>query len=296
VQVDAFADQPFAGNPAAVCLVPRDRLPLADARRGFYQAVAAEMNLSETAFLECAPDQGDDFSRCTRFALRWFTPALEVPLCGHATMAAAAALFFGERNPAGRLRFDTLSGELSVALDRATGQLAMDLPLLAPAAELPADDMGIGSELVHAAVGELPVEAVLYEASLRYLVIVLQRSPGATRRAFEGMQPDVARLRAAHAGGLLAGVVVTLEGDVGGAHDFYSRFFGPWAGIDEDPVTGSAHSLLGPFWAARLGKARLAARQCSRRGGELAVEVRSEAGRVCVSGSAVIVLAGRLLL
>lgn len=166
----------------------------------------------------------------------------------------------------------------------------MQLPLLAPTAT-PPKDTGIGSDLVHAAVGELPVAEVLYCEPLKYLVIVLQKEPEATQAAFEGMSPDIQRLFKAHGAGGLVGVIVTLRGD-GETHDFYSRFFGPWAGIDEDPVTGSAHSVLGPYWAGVLGKKSLKARQCSKRGGELAVEVKED--KVEVTGGAVVVVKGQL--
>lgn len=162
-QVDAFTAEPFGGNPAAVVLLPRSALPLSDATR---QAIAGEMNLSETAFLECGDDSSDDdFATCTRFRLRWFTPALEVPLCGHATLAAAAALFFGVGNPAAALTFDTLSGPLIVTRQAAAAAaggdgsdggssgagdlLCMDLPVVEAAggAALPAG-MEAGSALV----------------------------------------------------------------------------------------------------------------------------------------------------
>jgi PhzF family phenazine biosynthesis protein len=161
LQIDAFTAQAFGGNPAAVVLLPRTALPLADATR---QAVAAEKNLSETAFLECADGDSDQFAACTRFRLRWFTPAIEVPLCGHATLASAAAIFFGEGNPASQLAFDTLSGELRVTRQQAgaaangtsttttssgsADMLSMDLPLIeASADEVPAG-CGPGSALV----------------------------------------------------------------------------------------------------------------------------------------------------
>ncbi|KAL4425688.1 hypothetical protein ABPG75_009704 [Micractinium tetrahymenae] len=303
-QIDAFTSQPFAGNPAAVVLLPRSALPLPDAVR---QAVAAEKNLSETAFLECAGDDGsDDFSACTRFRLRWFTPAIEVPLCGHATLASAAALLFGEGNPAEQLTFETLSGELRVSRQRAAAGssggggggssgrhvLSMDLPLVpASAADVP-PGMEAGSALVQAAVGSLPVRDVLYAPALRYLFIVLDAG---VRDAFHQLSPDNQKLKDAHTGGQLVGVIVSVQGD-GERHHFLSRFFAPWAGIAEDPVTGSAHSVLGPYWAAALGTASLRARQCSPRGGELGVEVRAEEGRVVVSGSAVTVFKGHLFL
>ncbi len=325
-QVDAFAACPFEGNPAAVCLLPRRALPLADAAR---LAIAAENNLSETAFVECG-DGGDDFAAGARFRLRWFTPALEVPLCGHATLAAAAALFLGERNAAPVLTFETASGELAVARAPGGGAAAtfqMDLPALPAAAALPAA-FGVGSALVHALVSELPVEEVLFCAELKYLLVVLRAGPGASRAAFEGLAPDSARVRAAAAGGALVGACVTLRGDAAAewgaaaagagagappgaadasastmstahppTHHFYLRFFAPWAGIAEDPVTGSAAAVAAPFWAARLGAppgARLRARQASSRGGEL--EAAVEGGRVRLVAAAALVIAGELLL
>jgi predicted PhzF superfamily epimerase YddE/YHI9 len=320
-QVDAFAAAPFEGNPAAVCLLPRRALPLADDAR---LAIAAENNLSETAFVECG-DGGDNFAECARFRLRWFTPAVEVPLCGHATLAAAAALFLGERNAAPAVTFETASGELAVA--RAPGgAFQMDLPALPAAAALPGA-FGVGSEVVHALVGELPVEEVLFCAELKYLLVVLCAGPGASRAAFEGLAPDSARLRAVGSGELV-GACVTLRGDAqaewgaaaadagAGAppdaadtsasatsaahpptHHFYLRFFAPWAGIAEDPVTGSAAAVAAPYWAGRLGAppgAALRARQCSRRGGEL--ESAVDGGRVRLVASAALLIAGELLL
>ncbi|PRW58925.1 phenazine biosynthesis-like domain-containing [Chlorella sorokiniana] len=298
-QIDAFTAAAFGGNPAAVVLLPPSALPLSDDTR---QKIAAEMNLSETAYLETT-DGSSDFSTCTRFRLRWFTPAIEVPLCGHATLASAAALFFGQRNPARQLAFDTLSGELVVkrqaagAGDGGEGGaaaelLSMDLPLIQATAEAVPPGM---DAVVQASVGDLPLDALLYDSQLRYLLIVLRDEGPATREAFLSLQPNNAQLGAAHTGGQLVGVIVSMAGD-GSPHDFLSRFFAPWAGIEEDPATGSAHAVLGPYWAQRLGKQRMAARQCSKRGAELLVEVRAEEGRVVVSGSAVTVLQGQLLL
>ncbi|KAI3438665.1 hypothetical protein D9Q98_001086 [Chlorella vulgaris] len=286
-QIDAFTDQAFGGNAAAVVLLKPEALPLDDAVR---QAIAAEKNLSETAFLECS--DGSDFSTCTQFGLRWFTPATEVVLCGHATLAAAAAVY--RQNPASELRFDTLSGELVVTRQEATGLLSMDLPLMEASAAAVPPGMGPGSTLVQAAVGNLAVEEVRYAPSLKYLLVVLRNDGESTRQAFLSLQPDNQALGAAHTEGQLVGVIVTLQGD--GVHDFHSRFFAPWAGIAEDPVTGSAHAVLGPYWAVRLGKPQLRARQCSGRGGELQVEVKADAGRVVVAGHAVTVFEGHLLL
>eukprot|EP00887_Chlorella_sp_A99_P000833 scaffold5.g833.t1 len=248
------------------------------------------MNLSETAYVEWDGDASASAS-AGHFRLRWFTPACEVPLCGHATLAAAAALFEGEGNACERLAFDTLSGELRVV--RQGDLLRMDLPLIEGSTDVP-EGMGPGSPLVKAVVGDLPVTEVLYAAPLQYLLIVLETGP-ATREGFLQLAPSPAALRAAYSDKRLTGVICTVQGDEGGP-DLLSRFFAPWAGIDEDPVTGSAHSVLGPYWAARLGRPRLAARQCSARCGELALAVDAAAGRVEVAGRAALVLKGKLLL
>jgi PhzF family phenazine biosynthesis protein len=158
MQIDAFTNKAFQGNSAAVVLLPQSALPVSDSLR---QAIAMENNLSETAFVECS-DRSDRFASCSRFRLRWFTPAIEVPLCGHATLAAAAALFFGECNGARQLAFDTLSGELVVtrqpsgdsAADPQADLLSMDLPLIQATGEAVPLGMGRGSALVK--VGRLP--------------------------------------------------------------------------------------------------------------------------------------------
>ena len=256
-QVDAFADAPFTGNPAAVCLLPGP----ADA--GWMQRVAAEMNLSETAFLHPEADG---------FRLRWFTPAAEVALCGHATLAGAHVLWEAGRLPAGRpARFHTLSGLLTA--ERDGDEIVMDFPAVpvAPAAAPP--DLA-------AALGCAPVE--VGKNGMDYLVCL--RSEAEVR----GLRPDFARL----AGLPVRGVIVTGRSDAPG-YDFVSRFFAPAVGVPEDPVTGSAHCALGPFWRDRLGKDEFRAYQASPRGG--AVGVRVCGGRVRLSGRAVTVLRGELV-
>jgi len=248
-QVDAFTGTLFAGNPAAVCLLDAW---LPDAT---LQAIAAENNLSETAF--AVPRDGD-------FALRWFTPAQEVDLCGHATLAAAHVLL-GER---AAVTFHTRSGALGV--ERRGGLLAMDFPAL-PAAAVRAPDA-----LEHG-LGRRPREVL---RAVDYLVVY------DTAAEIEALVPDQERL--ARLDG--RGVIVTAPGTDA---DFVSRFFAPKAGIPEDPVTGSAHSTLAPYWAARLGKTRLRARQISRRGGELECVLRGD--RVEIAGRAVTYLEGTIL-
>ena len=240
---------------------------------------------------------------------------MEVPLCGHATLASAAALFQCAGNTANTIFFETLSGELAVDRlisneednNRDSLKLAMKLPLLAPVeAESISPDFFKDSLLVQAAIDNLNsenslIEDIVYDPTLRYLVIVLKEKM--TQAQFEAIQPRIKAMHAAHTDGKVVGVILTAAAAAAAPssestiqHDFYTRFFGPWAGIDEDPVTGSAHSVLGPYWADKLGKTELKARQCSRRGGELEVSVDREADRVWVRGGAVVVIRGELFL
>jgi predicted PhzF superfamily epimerase YddE/YHI9 len=256
-QVDAFTDRPFAGNPAAVCLLPEPR------DEHWMQDVAREMNLSETAFLH--PEDGG-------YRLRWFTPAVEVELCGHATLASAHVLWESGRLPAGETaRFHTLSGLLTA--QRAGEWIELDFP--ARVAEETAPPEGLAE-----AAGAEP----RFVARSRYDYLLELASEGAVRSA----DPDFRRLAALK----VRGVIITARASEG-PYDIVSRFFAPGSGVDEDPVTGSAHCTLGPFWASRLGKRELLAYQASARGG--VVRVRVEEDRVKLGGQAVTVLQGRLL-
>jgi predicted PhzF superfamily epimerase YddE/YHI9 len=261
-QVDAFTAEPFAGNPAAVCLLD------AAADPGWMQRVAAEMNLSETAFLRPGAEAG-------RYGLRWFTPAVEVELCGHATLASAHVLYSEGLVEAGReLRFDTASGPLAARRD-GEGAIWLDFPAT------PAEPVDPPAGLLEA----LGAGAARWVGLSRFDYLVELADETAVR----GLRPDIARL-----GGLgTRGVIVTAAGDGPGGHDFVSRFFAPGAGIDEDPVTGSAHCTLGPFWAERLGRSDLTGFQASSRGG--LVRVRPQGDRVLLGGQAVTVLRGQLV-
>ena len=256
IQIDAFAERAFAGNPAAVCLLDGP----ADA--GWMQAVASEMNLSETAFLH---REGEGYG------LRWFTPVAEVALCGHATLASAHALWTtGRVAPDAAIAFATLSGTLTAARDG--DWITMNFPATTPeAADAPPGLAG--------ALGVAP----RWTGRSRFDWLVEVASPAEVAAA----RPDMARLAAL--GG--RGVILTAAGGAGGA-DVTSRYFAPAFGIPEDPVTGSAHCALGPFWAERLGRARLVCRQASARGGIVRVEVRGD--RVLLGGQAVTVLEGEL--
>lgn len=245
-QVDAFAKQVFEGNPAAVC--PLDHWP----DDHLLQAIAEENNLAETAFF---------VPSAKGFCLRWFTPVREVDLCGHATLASAHVLFeiLGYDRPA--ITFETRSGDLTV--ERRGSLLAMDFPALPPR-PCAAPDALID------ALGQRPMEVL---AADDYIAVFDSEA------VIRTLSPDQTRLRALD----LRGVAVTAPGD---QVDFVSRFFAPKYGIPEDPVTGSAHCELTPYWAAKLNRNRLQARQISRRGGDVACELRGE--RVTLAGSAVL--------
>jgi PhzF family phenazine biosynthesis protein len=254
--VDAFTDRPFAGNPAAVCLLDR---PADD---GWLQRVAAEMNLSETAFLTPKEDG---------FRLQWFTPAVEVDLCGHATLASAHVLWEAGKLPPDRpARFHTRSGLLTCTRDAAG--ITLDFPAV------PSEPCDPPPGLTDA-LGAAPRSV----GRNRMDYLVEYDSEDAVR----SLRPDFARLATVP----VRGVIVTAPA-AEPRYDFVSRFFAPASGVPEDPVTGSAHCCLGPFWATKLGKNDLIGYQVSKRGGEVRVGVRG--GRVLLGGRAVTVLRGEL--
>jgi predicted PhzF superfamily epimerase YddE/YHI9 len=253
-QVDAFADRLFAGNPAAV--VPLDA-PLPDAT---LQAIATENNLSETAFL---------LAQGMRFNLRWFTPTREVDLCGHATLATAWVLFEKLGYREAEIVFDTRSGPLTVTRDG--GWLWMDFPA-DPAAPITCPDA------LREGLGRPPMEV---HAAADYLAVF------ESEEAVRALRPDFRALAKLDR----RGVIATAPGRKA---DFVSRFFAPNYGIDEDPVCGSAHCTLAPFWSERLGKKELFAHQVSRRGG--VVRCESRGARVRLGGQAVLYLAGEFAL
>jgi PhzF family phenazine biosynthesis protein len=258
VQVDAFTNQPFAGNPAAVCVLKQTKPD------EWMRHVAREMNLSETAFLT-AENGG--------YNLRWLTPAVEVALCGHATVASAHVLWQDGHLPEGRqARFYTRSGLLTA--DRRGEWIELDFPSkIAEAAEPPAELLS-----------SLGVERANFvgKNAFDYLVEV------ASEEKLRALEPDHTTLRKIP----VRGVIVTARSS-GPEFDFVSRFFAPGSGIDEDPVTGSAHTALGPYWASRLGKSEFTAFQASARGG--VVRVRVAGDRVILGGQAVTVMTGELL-
>lgn len=252
--VNAFSAGPFSGNPAGVC--PLEKWLPDEA----IQRIAAENNLSETAFF--VPEGGG-------YRLRWFTPATEVDLCGHATLAAAFVAYEFLRCAAPSLRFDTKSGPLSVARDG--DSLEMDFPALGLSSAPIAPDLTEG-------LGAMPQVAFLSMDT----VAVFDNEDAV--RALRPRPEVLKRLEG-------RGVIATAPGRT---CDYVLRFFGPKAGIPEDPATGSAQSLLAPYWAQKWGKNRLTVRQLSARGGEMACRV--EGGRVFISGRAVLYLKGEISL
>jgi PhzF family phenazine biosynthesis protein len=256
-QVDAFADRVFAGNPAAVCLLG------GPAEAGWMQSVASEMNLSETAFVE---------PRAAGYGLRWFTPVAEVGLCGHATLASAHILYeTGQAEPAGPVRFDSVSGPLTARCE--DGLLVLDFPAR-PAKPAPAPPGLLAA---------LGVDGAEWTGRAKDdLLVALAREEEVT-----GLRPDTVAL----AGYGTRGIIVTAPASRPGA-DFVSRFFAPGVGVAEDPVTGSAHCTLAPYWAQRLGRPQLTGYQASARGGK--VRVRVDGDRVLLAGRAVTVFSGEL--
>jgi PhzF family phenazine biosynthesis protein len=256
-QVDAFTTKPFAGNPAAVCILPQ---PMGE---NWMQNVAREMNLSETAFL-LRKEEG--------FQLRWFTPAVEVDLCGHATLASAHVLWeTGDARPGGQVLFYTRSGILTA--DRKGDWIEMDFPAKPeePAPMPPGLEKALGVSIQY-----------LGQNQFDYLVEV------DSEEIVRSLRPDFTLLGTLP----IRGVIVTSVSS-SPEYDFVSRFFAPRVGVNEDPVTGSAHCCLGPFWGNRLHKTEFVAYQASSRGGVL--RVRLGGPRVVLGGQAVTVLRGELL-
>jgi len=276
-QIDAFTDTPFRGNPAAVCLLtqPLDNNAL--------QSIAAEMNLSETAFLCRSADTPWDTN--DHFSLRWFTPKTEVSLCGHATLAAAALLFNTIGVKTTVVTFDTLSGPLQAR--KTDHGVALDFPLDPPLlCETPDDVLNAI---------KIPMESVVnaaYGERTRKLLLQLKNATLVSRLA-----PDFRALLATDSMRDYRGLIVTAAGPA--PYDFVSRYFAPWVGINEDPVTGSSHTVLTPYWAQRLNKGRpgtpqMHAHQASSRGGDLWVKLLGD-HRVEIVGQTRMVFEGKLI-
>ena len=259
--VDAFTDRAFAGNPAGVCLVDE---PLSDATM---LRIAQELGHSETAFV--AKRDADSWS------IRFFSPAMEIPLCGHATLGSARVLF--ELGAESEVRFVNVQ-DLVLSAVRADDGITMELPVYtsSPASVPPA---------LVSALGLTDVVNVEYNAETKILLLET-----ASTRELAQLTPDFAALRAAHDD--INGVLVTAPSH-DDDYDFHSRYFWPWSGTNEDPVTGGTHTFLAPYWAQRLGKQHLRSYQSSARGGFMALEVKAD--RLLVTSQAQLVFAGELL-
>jgi PhzF family phenazine biosynthesis protein len=261
VQVDAFTGEPFAGNPAAVCVLDSPR------EERWMAAVAREMNLAETAFLVKDIEAGT-------FGLRWFTPTVEVELCGHATLASAHVLWEeGHLDPEQVARFRTRSGVLTAT--REGVGIVMDFPA----------EPSVPCETPAGLLDALGVPEARYVGKNRLRDYLVEVDSESTVRSLD---PDIGQLRRLG----MRGVIVTARAQ-GKDYDFVSRFFAPGAGVDEDPVTGSAHCCLAPYWSEQFGRLDLVGYQASARGGRVGVRCRGD--RVLLSGQAVTVLRGELI-
>lgn len=306
--VDAFAEVPFGGNPAAV--VPHTQ----DLEDDTLQKLASEMNLSETAYV--SPVKGAEIAggedawaeNGERFSLRWFTPTNEVALCGHATLATAHVLFHHLGNKNKQIQFETMSG---VLLARKSGEnIVLDFPANPPEELHPTLKADLAN-LVKALVGDMVLKELRISHKTKKLLLRLDDSY--TRQDLESLCPDTGVLLSLHDGSVIKGVIVSLRGllslkeekeeeeekkNVGKLqtekqYHILSRYFAPWNGIPEDPVTGSAHTVLGSYWAEQLGRSNLKCRQCSPRGGDIDVNIRDD-GRVDLAGKATTVIQGQI--
>lgn len=288
--VDAFAidENVFTGNPAAVVLLLKD---IPDNKK---KKIASEMNLSETAFATLVSEEGD-FATCTKFNLRWFTPTHEVNLCGHATLATAAVIFQMIGNKAQTIEFTSLSGILKAKQELESSgkpnqikstKITLDFPLNAPSPFVASD------EIIRAVVKDFKIKDVQLSTATKKLLLRLDDCY--KREDLENLEaPQAQNLLKIESGSVIRGVIVTLKGnDVQDGFDFYSRYFAPWVGIPEDPVTGSAHTVLAGYWKLILGKNHFHARQCSKRGGDLIVKIVDD--RVELTGAVAHVLHGTM--
>eukprot|EP00057_Strongylocentrotus_purpuratus_P022918 XP_011677392.1 PREDICTED: phenazine biosynthesis-like domain-containing protein [Strongylocentrotus purpuratus] len=284
--VDAFASAPFTGNSAAVCPISSAKEDIPDDMKF---RIAMEMNLSETAYVHPAKT-GETFQDASEFNLRWFTPTNEVNLCGHATMATATVIFRALGNQGSELKFNTLSGQLVAKRD---GQLiTLDLPLNPCGPQVPQGLDGLIQEVI----GSLTVQEIKYSPGSCKLLLRLKDD--IRRASLEGLTPNIGKFMSHHNNGEVKGVIVTVKanGEVnedGTPYDFFSRYFAPWNGIPEDPVTGAAHTVLSDYWSRILGKQELFARQCSKRGGDVRIRLLGN-NRVEVAGKAALVIQGKI--
>ena len=271
--VDAFTKGPFKGNQAGVCLLKNQ---LDDQ---ILQNIAFEMNLSETAFI-ISNDEKKDFSQSKSFKLRWFTPKNEIDLCGHATLASAHILL-NELHNTGEIVFDTLSGYLTVSLEN--NKLKMDFPINESTPAKP-----ISEVISYLSLNKKDIIAFEYDKNLANYLIEVQNE-----NVLRQIEPDFLGLSKYTSSDIkITGIIVTSKGE--GFYDFSSRYFAPWVGINEDPVTGSSHTTLAPYWRKKLHKNLFQTIQLSKRTGTM--EVKIEGQRVIIKGSAFTTLQGSFII
>jgi len=279
---DAFTNTKFGGNSAAVCPLEQE---IPDATK---QLIAREMNLSETAYITKL-HSNDTFENSSHFKLRWFTPTTEVPLCGHATLAAAFVLFNVYKNSSEAMKFDTVSSGTLIA-KKEGNRIVLDLPLNKV---VDVDQKKI-QNLLNAVVADIKVADVKFNPTLGYLLVRI--ADNYNTKDLEQISPSFDKVVSTSVTAMPEAVlvIVTLKGNEGSGFDFYSRVFAPRYGVNEDPVTGSAHTVSGPYWSKELGKTELEACQWSSRKGKLHVKVRHQDERVDVSGEGQLVLKGEI--
>ena len=279
--LDAFAAAPFKGNPASVCFVG-DQNPSDET----LYAIASELNQVVTAFVV---SKNKNYKEDSCFDLRWFTPTIELPLCGHATLAAAAAIFEIAENVHNSITFSTGSGEL-YARKKSDGFIDMSFPLNDPV-KCSRNDF---KDLAVAVLGEFEKELDEVWLSKSIKKLLLKMNSGFTSNDLESLSPNFDRMKGIQKfESVFKSVIVTTGAENSNCYDFYSRYFAPWDGIPEDHVTGSAHTVLAPFWSKITGKTEMLGRQCSKRGGDVKVKLRED-GRVDVGGRAAVVMKGSL--
>lgn len=268
-QVDAFTNKCFRGNPAGVCILKE---PIED---NYMQLIAKEMNLSETAFVQ--PFEGKNANQINEFSLRWFTPKYEVDLCGHATIAASEILFnhIGIKNE--QIIYETKSGRLTAS--KASKGIALNFPIDEPL------NINLSKDITEA-LGIEDYENAIIGKNTRKLVIHLKKESEILNLA-----PNFEKMKDLKFHMDVRGVGVTYRGNE--KYDFISRYFNPWAGVNEDPVTGSVHTLLAAYWGKLLNKKEMKAYQCSDRGGEIILRILSD-NKVELIGQAVVVLKGEI--
>ncbi|XP_078488202.1 phenazine biosynthesis-like domain-containing protein 1 [Ciona intestinalis] len=279
--VDAFTDQPFSGNQAAICWI--GNRALSEKRM---QEIASEINLAETAFIW---SKSNDYVDENSFGLRWFSPTNEVALCGHATLAAAATLFYIAANKNDIVKFSTLSGDLFAT--KQNDKIVLNFPLNKPE-PFNHPDLSSTIDVTLKTENVTRIKEVMFSKT-EDKDLLIRMKDDFSLTDLQAIRPNFELMMKSHDGSVFKGIIMTTKGV--GEYDFFSRYFAPWNGIPEDHVTGSAHTVLAPYWRDVTGKDVMLGRQCSKCGGDVQVKVRAD-GRVDIGGKSKIILKGHLCL